>query len=136
MKVYINDRIRNEFYETVRSVNSPIVKYLNAGLHRKEIEAKIKLLNLFFPEEAYAFYNYNNGIDLDMAQKEFIEIWIVPLGTIISLENAINRYSNLAGKIEGWKKSMFPIFESTGGDFYLLDCKKHSPNYGFVYYTP
>jgi len=134
MTVDNNDRILNEFYATLRSVHSPIVKYLNAGLNRNEIEAKIKLLNLSFPEEAYTFYKYKNGINLEMAQKEFIEIWIVPLGTIISLENAINRYSNLAGKIQGWKKSMFPIFESTGGDFYLLDCEKDSPNYGFVYY--
>lgn len=125
------------FYNTLESLNLPITKHVNNGLSKEEIEIQTNTLQISLPQELLNTYNYRNGIDLKGAQNDYLETWVIPLGTIMSIDTALSRYKSLAGLDEFWSDTLFPFCESTCGDFHLLDCDKTSETFGMVhFYSP
>lgn len=52
----------------------------------------------------------------------------------MTAEKAVRYYHNFVNQDGYWINGMFPVFESLGGEFYLVDTNRSSPTYGFVFF--
>ena len=61
-------------------------------------------------------------------------LWFFNFGVFISFDQAVKTYNALAGKEYYFDKNKFPLFESGGGEIYVIECDSSSANYGVIYY--
>jgi hypothetical protein len=105
--------------------NPSFLFFLNTGLTDEAINQLFGESILPFPDDFYTLYNWRNGTTWRPEEKQrFIAktaTYLFPLAAFMPLEEALYAYKHLAGKDEYWRTSMFPIFESFGGDYFLLD---------------
>jgi hypothetical protein len=88
--------------------------------------------NFDIPDDVHSLYSWKGGTE---RQNSTIgECWLFKMGALIEPEKAIRYYQNFVNKDEYWIDNMFPLFESGGGDFYLLDIDKHRRTRGLVFY--
>ena len=51
----------------------------------------------------------------------------------MSIEKAVAVHKVMAAdKFVGWNLNQFPLFESTAGEFLLIDCDPNSPSYKMI----
>jgi hypothetical protein len=122
----------NNIYKCLEKTNSPLIKSLNERIDRKYVNAQLKSDNLKFPEDAYSLYEWKNGIN-DNEEYLMGNITFFPLGIFSSFERAHKSYYAWVGKDDYWTKSLFPLFETGGWGFHLLECNPLSKNYGMIY---
>ena len=115
----------------LRNVNAPILEILNPGIRRVDAEKILGYLSL--PEEVFVLYEWKNGSLIDR-QRLLGENWLFKRGIFMLAERAVELYTKKAGKDGFWNKAMFPLFESRGGDFYLIDSDVHSPTYRMIFF--
>ena len=123
-------RLLFELESELNRHNAPVLRGLKPG------KAEIDLRNIFgsldIPDEIYALLQWKDGTDAD--NRPIGQSWIFPKGALMSAEKAVRYYQNFVNSDEYWIDGMFPVFESLGGDFYLVDINKSSPTSGFVFY--
>jgi hypothetical protein len=118
---------------------SSILSYLQPGISKIEVDSSLKLANIgvFFPDEVYSLYGWKNGINEDTETKTLGELWLFKLGIFCSLDLAISNYLEWTIGAGRGSKTLFPLFESGGGDYYFIETNKHSVSYGMIlYYSP
>lgn len=118
-------------YDLLVDINSPIIPLLQDGLTVEYID-KINKFPYKIPREVYELFCWKNGVALE---DEFFlgHTWIFPGGGFFPIENSIERYEYYAGKDGYWRSSMFQIFESGGGEMYLLECDPNRGDYGMIF---
>jgi len=84
------------------------------------------------PKNIQELYQWKNGTITDDAPLG--QCWLFPLGSLMSAEKSFRYYQNFVNSDEYWIDGMFPVFESLGGDFYLIDINATSPTKGFVFF--
>ena len=116
--------------------------YLQPGISRSDVERSLQVagIDISLPEEVYSLYGWRNGIDEDESDSEstpFGQLQLFTLGIYISLNLAIQEYAQNAIRQSYWPKTLFPLFGSVGGDYYLIDTGNTSLTYGMImYYSP
>ncbi len=122
----------SKLYQVLLKKESILPKLLQEPISRKEIDKLIENLDIVISEDVYELFGWKNGIRT--SDDYFIgQLWIFPLGGFFPIEDSIERYNYYAGKDGYWSKSMFLLFESGGGEMYLLECDENSPNYGIIF---
>jgi hypothetical protein len=120
---------------------SPVLDQFQSGIEPQAVDSKIKALSIKIPPEVYSLYNWHNGI-AHSEKLTLSQMWIFPMGMFVPIEDSVDRYHYHAGKDGFWQESMFMLFESGGGEMYLIDCDEKSAtyrqifkhDYGAIYY--
>jgi SMI1 / KNR4 family (SUKH-1) len=121
-------------------VKSPIVSSLQPGNSKEITENLLKEanINLVIPDEVYSLYGWRNGItEDDASSKDFGEISLFTLGIFTPLNFSIDSYKESAIVKGYWAESLIPLFESGGGDYFLIDTHEKSITYKMIlFYSP
>jgi hypothetical protein len=125
-------KLLTRFLGVLNEANAPLIEYLQNGIDRKTINEYIKGINLKLPDEVYELYELHNGIELSGGRK-YGQLWFFMTGAFVPIEISITHYHNIAVKEEHWKEKMFMLFESGGGEMYLIDCDESSPTYRMIF---
>lgn len=122
----------NMLLQILKKNNSPVVELLQDPISRSEIDLLIEKLNIDLPDEVYELFGWRNGV---LTPEEYFlgQTWIFPLGGFFPIQNSIGQYNYYTENDEYWKKSMFLLFESGGGEMYLIECNKSSPQFGMIF---
>lgn len=117
----------DELFSELNSVNSPLATAFNEGIEKRVVAEKIQYLPINLPEEVYELYTWKNGLSEEQTSLKTIgEQQIFPLGIFSPLEISIEAYKYYALENKYWQTYMFPIFESRGGDYFLINCNNNS----------
>lgn len=113
----------------LRKKNSSLLARLKTGVGSLKDFEHIS----FLTEESKILYQWKNGTNRDLNSRPS-DLLLFDMGIFIDLKKSMEYYSRAAGKLEGWTVSMFPLFESGAGDFYLIECDSASGDYGSIYF--
>ena len=114
-----------------RSTKAPILNKLNPGISYKT--DTIKGFTGILPSEVWELYQWKNGVK-PAAGDTIGELKIIEMGIFDSFEHAQQLQQEMANDPYGWDSSKFILFESGGGDYYLIDAGIDSPSYGQIFY--
>jgi hypothetical protein len=124
----------NRLWEILTTANAPLAMLLQKGIDNKTVDKNIQGLNIKLPDEVYELYEWRNGT-FNSASSTFDQTWMFRFGSFCSIENSVEGYNYFVKQEqdEYWNKNMFRLFESGGGEMYLIDCDKKSPTYRMVF---
>lgn len=115
--------------------HSPLVELLKPGISTAQIQKESQKLGLPFSDQLSQMYNWKNGVEIE--EKSLGIYYLFRLGIYYDLEKATCLYLGLNDTDVYWKKSMFPLFGSGGGEFFLIDLDVNSNTYeSIILYYP
>ena len=124
----------------LKTSKSPLLSYLQPGISKEVVDDTLRKANLdiVFPDEVYSLYGWKNGINEDESElKDLGELSLFQLGIFTSLNLSMNSYLGWAVQKGYWSQGLFPLFESGGGDYYLIDTNSKSTTYKMILlYSP
>jgi hypothetical protein len=82
------------------------------------------------PDSVVSLYAWKDGTQ--EGQAPYNQMWVWPWYYMLPLERAIESYSSLS-KIRPWKSNLFPLFKSSGGDYFGVACQKDRTDDGEVF---
>lgn len=127
----------NQLICVLLSKNYQICKWFEEGIDSEYIYQISKQNNIILPSEVINLYCYKNGLKEEvLLDNDLGHLWIIPLGIFIPFEDSFKAYlSNVS--MSFWDKCLFPLFESGGGEYILIDCDQESNTYKMLfYYSP
>ncbi|KAL3866192.1 hypothetical protein ACJMK2_043514 [Sinanodonta woodiana] len=102
--------------EKITEIMLPLLSSIHMGLH----------------EDILKLYKTTDGINMDVSQLAFKEIWLLPGYYLMSLEEAVETYNTMveSAKSDGqdWDNSWFPFLSSGAGDFYFINMSDGTVN--------
>jgi len=125
----------DELFKELEKTDSPVASLLQSGLSEVQIEEglRAKGITLLLPKDVFDLYAWKNGLKHEIIDAKSIgAIRLFGLGIFPSFDDAIESYYYYAIKNKYWDCNLFPLFESGGGDFYLIDCSQDSPTYKMI----
>ncbi|MBN9385090.1 MAG: hypothetical protein J0H74_30320 [Chitinophagaceae bacterium] len=125
------DNLLKEFSLVLQSQDAPILKRLNDGIPPEQVKTTFE--HRWFPEEVFQLYNWHDGTDLE-EDAVIGELWMFKAGAFMSSSRAMQCYKRRAGEDDYWDAYKFPLFESRGGEYYLIDNKKNSTTAGMIFW--
>lgn len=117
------------FEKSLNEIKAPILKNLNKGI---SISGDIKNIPVL-SDDLRVFYGWKNGTNIS-THLTLGQLWIFNMGIFSPIERAIEIYSGNVDQLPKWEPSMFPLFESGGGEYYLMECDKNKKDYGRIYF--
>jgi SMI1 / KNR4 family (SUKH-1) len=97
-------------------------------------ENKIDCCNYDLPDDMIELYKWKNGI-IDSYKREGVgALWMFPMGMMLSIKEICIIQRSMTQDETGWESSKLPLFESGGGEFFLIETGKSEPTYGRIYY--
>jgi hypothetical protein len=128
------DKLLNQLFELLSQANAPIPDVLQPGIDKSTVDRKLKAanINVALPDEVYSLYEWRNGMK-SRSGYSYDRLWFFDIGTFPSLEVSILNYEAVAGQDGYWRENMIMLFESGGGEMYLIDCDEKSPTYSMIF---
>jgi hypothetical protein len=127
----------DKLYKILEAADSPLVLLLQEGISESYIDNALSTngITLNLPPEVYDLYAWRNGIK-GYGIEPSIEgdIRLFDGGAFFPIEFAIESYIYYALRNTYWKEGLFPLFETGGGEYYLMDCKEESETYRMIFY--
>jgi len=124
-------KLLEEFESLLNNLNAPILKKLTKGTSVEEINSTLEYR--WVPEEIVQLYSWHDGTNIQ--DKGLLgEFWIFRMGSFMSSARAMRFYKKRAGIDPHWDYLKFPIFESLGGELFLVDIDKSSSTVGRIYF--
>lgn len=115
-------KIIEKILHYLKKYNRPVVKLLQEGLARSQIESIISSIGLEFPEDFIKLYSCFNGTQVK--ENDILDdLHFFPGFYFLSLEDANKEYTILLDS-GNWNKKWFPVFANGGGDYFCVDCTK------------
>jgi hypothetical protein len=121
------EQLLAELETSLRNSKAPILDRLNHGNRDEETTRIFGLLSI--PNVVIDLYRWKNGTKID-TQSKIGENWLFRMGMFMSSERAIECYRKKAGS--SWDLGLLPLFESRGGEYYLIDLNSDSRNFGKI----
>jgi hypothetical protein len=122
----------DEFWE---KNDVPLLSILGPGIDIDRIEPRN--FNGVLPKDLKTLYRWRNGVKPEFAAELIGRLMLFKGGIPMTIEEIWWVQDTMGGDNTGWSKSNIPIFESGGGDFYLLNCDDKTSDYGqIIYFSP
>jgi len=119
-----------------RKIDFPLLSRLGPGVH----ENSFTPVNFdgVLPDELKVLYKWKNGIKPEFARDPIGRQTLFNGGIPMALASVWQVQGLLGGDDDqGWSRSKIPIFESGGGEYYLLDCDASTAEFGrIIFYNP
>ena len=114
-----------------RKIDFPLLSRLAPGIDPDGIEPRN--FDGVLPEEVKVLYKWKNGIRPEFARDPIGRQTLFDGGILMTMKE-VGRVQGLLGgdEDEGWSRSKIPIFESGGGEYYLLECDASSATFGRI----
>jgi hypothetical protein len=131
------EELCNQLLKELEIARSPLLSYLQAGIPKETVDDVLGKNNveLDIPEEVYSLYQWRNGLDEGKVKSKAMgEIELFRLAVFSSLNISVQSYQGSDLQNYSPSKSLFPLFESSGGEFYLIDTDKKSDTYKMIIY--
>jgi len=135
-----------------RKIDLPLLAKLEPGIDPDGIEPRN--FDGVLPQELKALYKWKNGIKPEFATDLIGRLSLfsggipMPMPKVWWVQDTMGGAGDLAvgsagdlgvsgaGDL-GWSRTKIPIFESGGGEFFLLDCDVTTPEFGqILFYSP
>jgi SMI1 / KNR4 family (SUKH-1) len=111
--------------------NTPIIKKFQPG-----IVFDVSRLEKFtgqLPLQVDELYKWKNGLYEN--ERDLIgNVRIFHMGFPLRFDEILVVQSHNSGEELGWDGTMLPLFESGGGEYFLIDCNLLSESYGRIFY--
>ena len=129
------EKLLESIEEFLERNNFPLLSKLAPGISSDKISPRN--FNGEIPEDMKILYRWRNGIKPEFNKELIGRLTLFSGGVPIAIEKVWWFQDTMGGDSEGWSRSNIPIFESGGGDFYLINCEPADPEYGrILYYSP
>ena len=126
-------KLLDELLKQLHISKSPLIDLLQNGVTKASAEPLIKKYEINFPEELFDLYSWKNGIGRSEQRiYKLGELYLFNLGIFRSINESLEIYQRCSGQF--WANELFPVFESGGGDYYLVCCKEGTFSFGKVYF--
>jgi hypothetical protein len=123
----------DELTQILTSKQMPVLQLLRPGIQKTEMSKYTHSLPVELPEEIYELYLWREGTRIEENTTTIGEACLFPGGMFCSIERSVEAYKYFSGKDGYWKEDMFMLFESGGGEMYLIDCNKNSSTFGMIF---
>ncbi len=110
---------------------APILNKLNPGF--PEIKVPIPNFTGILPEQVRELYHWKNGVK-PVAGDTIGHLTFFRLGIFPSFEQARQIQRQKAGSENGWNPSKLVLFESGGGDYFLIEGNNNSASYAQIFF--
>ena len=119
----------------MQKLSHPALGLLNSGLKEVHIREAASLFKIDLPDSVVAMYQWRNGTNLHSTGTDKVlrmgNVCFFPGYLFFSLEDAISTW-NAFSKKNDWNKLWFPIFGSSAGAMYVVNCDRGSLDYGRI----
>jgi hypothetical protein len=115
----------------LRKKRIPIIRFLDNGINRSYLTELFRKFKIRFDpvEEIYSLFEWHNGINMGLIENDphsDVDTDLFTLGIPCSIERSIDAYLKYSVENNFWPSNLFPLFESSGGDYFLIDLDKNS----------
>lgn len=119
-----------------RKIDFPLLSRLAPGIDPDGIEPRN--FDGVLPEEVKVLYKWKNGIKPEFAREPIGRQTLFDGGIPMAMQKVWWMQDVRGGDDElWWSPSKIPIFESGGGELYLIDCDASTPEYGqIIFFNP
>jgi hypothetical protein len=129
------EQLLESLTEFWRTNNFPLLSKLAPGIDSNKIEPRN--FTGVTPEDLKVLYKWRNGLKPEFATELIGRVTMFSGGVPMNIGKVWRAQDIRGGKEVGWGMSYLAIFESGGGDFFLVDCDPNSPEFGqIIYYSP
>ena len=115
----------------LKDIKAPILDRLKPGITEQTVRDVFSGLDL--PEQIIELYAWRNGTTVDGTEK-LGETWLLPMGCFMSANRVMAVYKREAGVYDDWSLGKLPLFESRGGEYFLIDIDRQSDTRGMVFF--
>lgn len=118
-----------KFLDYLRFLGHPAVENLQNGLSKNEIDEKLEgVLKSYHP--IYDVFTVANGMQVE--NKPIGALLLFDYGIPLTLDEALKLYRiNLRDEL--WSATLFPLFDSGGSDFLLIQLDEESVDYKRIF---
>ena len=118
-----------ELENQLKKANATVLNSLNSGLDIDKIRNLEKSNNFELIPEIIELYQWKNGSHFTDSGNYFR----IKKGTLMPLSKAFAEYNDfIENEFEYFHKFYFPIIESIGGEFLVVECDKKSEMFGMI----
>jgi hypothetical protein len=126
------DELLERLEEYWKSVDFPLLPKLASGIDIESIEPKNFEGQL--PEEMKILYKWRNGVKREFATDLIGRLTLFSGAIPMAIQKVWWVHETMAVNEFGWGRSKIPLFESGGGDYFLLNCDVEASEYGQIYF--
>jgi hypothetical protein len=129
------EELCEQLLKELEIAGSPLLSYFQPGISRRTVDDILEKndIELDLPDEVYSLYQWRNGLNEDKVRSKAMgEVGLFTLAVFNSLSNSIKTYQDPDVQKYSPSKGLFPLFESSGGDFYFIDTDKKSDTYKMI----
>jgi hypothetical protein len=129
------EELFEQLQKELQIAHSPLLSYLQDGIPKQKIDDLLRNNNveLNIPDEVYSLYQWRNGLDEDKVKSKTMgEVELFRLAIFTSLYTSIQSYQGPDLQQFSPSKSLFPLFESSGGEYYFIDTDVTSSTYKMI----
>jgi hypothetical protein len=118
--------------EFLVKLNCPLVNLLQPPLEEDEFEKLMAGMPITLPDEVVSLFKWRNGVD-SKSDNFLGGTWLFPRAVFYEFSHTVSRYKEGAGRDKFWNPTKFMLFETGGGELYLIECNPDSSNFGTIY---
>lgn len=85
-----------------------------------------------FPDDVIKLYKWKNRVNTNPGNA-IGNLWLFPMGIFLPFKRAMEIHSYMTKQEYGWDKDKFPLFESGGGEYFLIECNSDRPTHGMIF---
>ncbi|SFF62686.1 SMI1/KNR4 family protein [Thermoflexibacter ruber] len=115
-------------YNWLEEEDASVVKFLQEGKSKREINERIANLPIKLPAELLSLYTWKNGTVNRESALSLRHLCFFPTMYFLTLEEAIDIYKRITYLIpnKDFSFDFFPIFYDSGGNYLVIECNKKS----------
>jgi hypothetical protein len=125
----------DQLLKELEIARSPLPSYFQPGISKQAVDDLLRKSNVkvSLPDDVYSLYQWRNGLDDDKVKSKAMgEVQLFKLAVFNSLDMSIKTYQYPDVRQYSSSKSLFPLFESSAGDFYFIDTDEKSDTYRMI----
>jgi hypothetical protein len=112
-------------------INAPIIEKLGQGIDSSE--SLLLKSSYDLPPDVLTLYRWKNGTNT-LADDLIGNVKLFSSAIFIPIERAIEIQRSMTKDKYGWDVTKFTLFESGGGEYFLIDCDIESASYEMIFF--
>jgi hypothetical protein len=115
----------------MKIIDAPLLPLLKEGLEEQQIVKQLKSIGVTFPQDAIDLYKWHNGTNFQKRSNASQSLFF--RGLFPDFERAVCAFHYYSKHDKAFQKRYFMLFETVGGEMFLINCDQKSVEYGMIY---